>query len=71
MNTFQSSARSWALALGLGVALGMAAACAQKSGEVQLHPETREGMFYLRFAEAQEVARTEGKHLLLDFWRPG
>lgn len=47
------------------------AVCAKQNAEVQLLPETREGMFYLNFAEAQGVAQSEGKHLLVDFWRPG
>ena len=45
--------------------------CARQSAEVQLLPETREGMFYLNYAEAKDVAQAEGKHLLVDFWRPG
>lgn len=69
MKTFQGSTRS--LFLVLGLALGLAAACAKQQAEVELHPETREGMFYMRYTEAQEVARTEGKLLFVDFWRPG
>ena len=56
------------LALAAPVAL---AVCAKQAAEVQLLPETREGMFYLNFAEAEGVAQAEGKHLLVDFWRPG
>ena len=69
MKTIQGSTRS--LVLVLGLALGLAAACAKQQAEVELHPETREGMFYMNYAEAKEVARTEGKQLLVDFWRPG
>jgi hypothetical protein len=47
------------------------ASCAQPSGDTQLVPETREGIFYLDFAEAQAVAQAEGKAILLDMWRPG
>ncbi len=47
------------------------AVCARQNAEVQLLPETREGMFYLNYAEAKQVAQAEGKHLLVDFWRPG
>jgi hypothetical protein len=46
-------------------------ACSRQVNLVQLVPETREGMFYLNFAEAREVAQREDKHILLDFWRPG
>lgn len=56
---------------GWATAAILLSACAQKNAEVQLQPETREGLFYLQFAEAREVAQRENKHLLVDFWRPG
>jgi hypothetical protein len=55
----------------LVAACALLLACSRQTGEVQLLPESREGMFYLNFAEAQQVAQSEGKHILLDFWRPG
>lgn len=59
------------LALLVCAAPAALAVCARQSGEVQLLPESREGMFYMNYAEAQEVAQSQGKHLLVDFWRPG
>jgi hypothetical protein len=47
------------------------ASCGQPKVETELLPETRQGMIYLDFTEAQNVARTEGKSILLDMWRPG
>jgi hypothetical protein len=53
------------------LAVGMLSACGKPAGDTRLVPETREGMFYLDFAEAQQAARSEGKAILLDMWRPG
>jgi len=47
------------------------AGCMGTSGEVELLPESREGMFYNVFAEAQQEALKQNKHILLDLWRPG
>ena len=55
----------------LAFALCALASCGSPAVETQLLPETREGIFYLDFAEAQTVARAEGKSILLDMWRPG
>lgn len=55
----------------LALALCALASCARPAVETELLPETRDGMFYLDFAEAQTVARAEGKSILLDMWRPG
>lgn len=45
--------------------------CMGTSGDVELLPESREGMFYNVFAEAQQEAQKQNKHILLDLWRPG
>jgi hypothetical protein len=61
----------------LGVLLALAACahfsagCARQAGELDVLPQAREGMFYTSLAEAQQVARKAGKHLLVDVWRPG
>jgi hypothetical protein len=39
--------------------------------EVQLLPAEREGIFYTSLATAEQVAQSEGKHMLLELWRPG
>jgi hypothetical protein len=41
------------------------------SRETQLLPAARDGIFYTSFAEAEQVAQADGKHILLDLWRPG
>jgi hypothetical protein len=48
-------------------AAAMMAACT----ETQLYPETRDGMFYTVFAEAQQLAIDQDKLILAAFWRPG
>jgi hypothetical protein len=48
----------------------MMAACTG-GGETQLYPETRDGMFYTVFAEAQQLAIDQDKLILAAFWRPG
>jgi hypothetical protein len=47
------------------------AGCMGSAGEVELVPESREGIFYTSFEEAQREAQSQNKHILLDMWRPG
>lgn len=53
------------------LAISAAFGCSQQVQEVQLVPETREGMFLMSFAEAKAAAQTENKMILVDMWRPG
>lgn len=55
-----------ALALAVVVALG----CAPSSQDNETRPPTRDGLFYLNFAEARNVAQAENKMMLVEFWRP-
>jgi hypothetical protein len=55
------------VALTLVSALG----CSVTPGDTQLVPESRDGMFYTVFAEAQREAVTSDKYILLEMWRPG
>jgi hypothetical protein len=45
--------------------------CSAVPGETQLVPESRDGMFYTVFAEAQRDAAAADKYILLEMWRPG
>jgi len=47
------------------------AGCMGRSGEVELVPESREGVFFTSFEDAQREAQSQNKHILLDMWRPG
>lgn len=55
------------LVLAIIAALG----CTPSAQEAELVPPSRDGMFYLDFAEAKSVARAENKMVMVDFWRPG
>ncbi len=55
------------------VAAGLAllAGCVGASGEVELRPDSREGMFHTVYADAAQEAVDQNKLLLIEFWRPG
>ena len=59
------------IACASALALGAAFGCSQQANEVQLMPETREGMILMNFAEAKAAAQAENKMILVDMWRPG
>ena len=45
--------------------------CSVTPGDTQLVPESRDGMFYTAFAEAQREAEASDKYILVEMWRPG
>ena len=51
--------------------LALLAGCSTPPGETQLVPDTKDGMFYTVFAEAQREAAESDKYILLEMWRPG
>lgn len=55
----------------LAMAIAAAVSCAPSGQETELLPPTRDGMFYLNFAEAKSAAQAEDKMLMLEMWRPG
>jgi len=55
------------LVLAIMAALG----CTPTAQETELLPPSRDGMFYLNFAEAKSVALADNKMILLELWRPG
>jgi len=54
-------------AAGLALLVGSVGA----SGEVELRPDPREGMFHTVYADAVQEAADQNKLLLIEFWRPG
>lgn len=55
------------VAVGLALLVGSVDA----SGEVELRPDPREGMFHTVYADAAQEASDQNKLLLIEFWRPG
>lgn len=51
--------------------LSLLAGCMGASGEVELRPEPREGMFSTVYAEVAKDAADNNKLILMEFWRPG
>lgn len=55
------------VAAGMALLVGSVGA----SGEIELRPDSREGMFHTIYAEAAQEAVDQNKLLLIEFWRPG
>ena len=55
----------------VAASLALLAGCVGTSGEVELRPDSREGIFYTVYAEAAQEAADQNKLILIDFWRPG
>jgi len=64
---FQAASMFATVAAGLALLVG----CVGASGEVELRPDSREGIFYTVYAEAAQEAADQNKLLLIEFWRPG
>ena len=55
----------------VAASLALLAGCVGASGEVELRPDSREGIFHTVYADAAQEAVDQNKYILVDFWRPG